>query len=179
VSDALISQIDIFPTLCELLAIDPPPWLQGHSFLPLVRGEVEAIHDAIFAEVTYHAAYEPIRAIRTERWKYIRRFDQHTGPVLANCDDSISKDLLLDTGWREHERPVEQLYDLLFDPTEVCNLVDHEAFTPVLQRMRARLKAWMEETNDPLLKGPIVAPRGTELNDQNQLSAGNPTHTVL
>ena len=51
------------------------------------------INDAIFAEVTFHAAYEPQRAVRTERWKYIRRFDDCPHPVLANCDDSASKEL--------------------------------------------------------------------------------------
>lgn len=178
VSDALISQIDIFPTLCELLEIEPPSWLQGHSFLPIIRGKAEAIHDAIFAEVTYHAAYEPIRAIRTERWKYIRRFDEQPGPVLANCDDGFSKNLLLDAGWQERIRPVEQLYDLLFDPTEACNLVDSATFAPVLQQMRNRLETWMKETRDPLLDGPVAAPRGAELNDQRQLSAGDPTHIV-
>jgi len=178
VSDALISQIDIFPTICELLQIDPPSWLQGHSFLPIVRGEAEAIHDAIFAEVTYHAAYEPIRAIRTERWKYICRFDEQRRPVLANCDDSPSKDLLLDAGWQNRASPIEQLYDLLFDPTEACNLADSATFAPVLRQMRTRLEAWMKETNDPLLHGPVAAPHGAELNDQDQLSAGNPTHIV-
>src|SRR6266849_3914765 len=39
VYDALISHIDIFPTLCDLLQIDPPAWLQGSSFMPLLRGE--------------------------------------------------------------------------------------------------------------------------------------------
>jgi N-sulfoglucosamine sulfohydrolase len=178
VSDALISQIDIFPTICELLEIDPPSWLQGHSFLPIIRGEATAIQDAIFAEVTYHAAYEPVRAMRTERWKYIRRFDEYRGPVLANCDDGLSKDLLLDAGWQDRERPVEQLYDLLFDPIEACNLVDQPVYVPVLQQMRARLEIWMRETNDPLLYGPVAAPRGAELNDQDQPSAGNPTHRV-
>jgi N-sulfoglucosamine sulfohydrolase len=179
VCDALISQIDIFPTLCDLLAIEPPSWLQGHSFLPLVRGEVAAIHDAIFAEVTYHAAYEPIRAIRTERWKYIRRFDHYAGPVLPNCDDSPSKDLLLEAGWQEHVSPAEQLYDLFFDPTEVCNLVDRPAFASVLRHMRTQLEGWMQETNDPLLDGPVAAPPGAELNDPDQPSAGSPTHLVL
>lgn len=178
-SDALISQIDIFPTLCHLLEIDAPSWLQGHSFLPIVRGEVEAVHDAIFAEVTYHAAYEPTRAIRTERWKYIRRFDEHAGPVLPNCDDGLSKDLLLDAGWRDHARPMEQLYDLLFDPMEAANLVEHVAFAPVLQQMRARLEKWMRETNDPLLDGSVAAPHGAELNDPDQRSADAPTHIVI
>ena len=46
--------------------------------------------------MTWHAAYEPQRAVRTERWKYIRRFGDRKTPVLANCDDSPSKDLLLE-----------------------------------------------------------------------------------
>ena len=30
-SDALVSHIDLFPTVCELAGIDPPEWLQGES----------------------------------------------------------------------------------------------------------------------------------------------------
>src|SRR3712207_5287209 len=37
VSDALVSQIDLFPTICELAGIDRPSWLQGRSLLPLLR----------------------------------------------------------------------------------------------------------------------------------------------
>ena len=55
-----------------------------------------AENDAVFAEITFHAAYEPQRAVRTKRYKYIRRFDNgHEGPVLANIDDSPSKTYLL------------------------------------------------------------------------------------
>ena len=61
----------------------PPDWLEGTSLLPLVRGEVDEVHDEIFAEVTYHAAYEPQRAVRTTRYKYVRRYDdRHPGRVL-------------------------------------------------------------------------------------------------
>src|SRR5260370_18318804 len=95
VFDTLVSHLDIFPTICDLLQIDRPPWLQGTSLLPLIRGEVEQLHDAIFAEVTYHAAYEPMRAVLTRRWKYIRRFAHHLGPGLPTSHDSPSKDVLL------------------------------------------------------------------------------------
>src|SRR6476469_1014926 len=67
VVDAPVSHLDVFPTLCELAAVEPPDWLQGSSLMPLIRGDVERLNDGIFAEVTYHAAYEPQRAIRTER----------------------------------------------------------------------------------------------------------------
>ena len=39
VCDALVSQVDLFPTLCELLEIAPPDWLQGVSIMPVIRGE--------------------------------------------------------------------------------------------------------------------------------------------
>ena len=178
VLDALVSQIDIFPTICDLLQIDHPHWLQGTSMLPLMRGEVEHIHDAIFAEVTYHAAYEPMRAVRTNRWKYIRRFDHHLGPVLPNCDDSPSKDVLMEYGWKERSRPLEQLYDLIFDPNEANNVANDLSVAVVLEQMRTRLDDWMYDTNDPLLRGPVRAPAGAELNDPDQMSASYPTRFV-
>ena len=79
--------------------------------------------DAIFAEGTYHVAYEPQRCIRTPRWKYVRRFDERTGPVPSNTDDSPSKDLWMATGWPANLLAQEQLYDLLLDPNEADNLI--------------------------------------------------------
>ena len=43
-----------------------PDFLQGRSMLPVMRKETAEVNDAIFAELTYHAAYEPQRAIRTQ-----------------------------------------------------------------------------------------------------------------
>ena len=178
VCDALVSQIDLFPTICDVLNIDAPRWLQGTSMLPLLRKEAEHIHDAIFAEVTYHAAYEPMRAVRTQRWKYIRRFDHHLGPVLPNCDDSPSKDVLLQHGWRERSRPLEQLYDLVFDPNEACNMANDSSVGVVLEELRTRLDDWMQWSNDPLLHGPVAPPPGAELNSADQLSPSQPTQLV-
>lgn len=161
VIDALVSHIDLFPTICDLLEIRPPAWLQGHSLLPIIRGEVDEINEAVFSEVNFHAAYEPLRSVRTRRWRYIRRFDGRARPVLANCDDSPSKDLWLANGWREREMfSEEQLFDLVFDPNETCNLAGNPAFAQPLDEMRTRLDAWMRATNDPLLQGPLEWPEG-------------------
>ncbi len=179
VYDALVSHIDLYPTICDLLAIEHPVWLQGTSLVPLIHDEVDELHDAIFAEVTYHAAYEPQRAVRTRRWKYIRRFDHHLGPVLPNCDDSPSKDVLMDYGWTGRSRPLEQLYDLIFDPNEAHNIANDLSVGVILEEMRTRLDDWMVRTNDPLLHGPVPAPHGAELNDPDQMSASYPTRFVL
>ena len=165
VCDAMVSQIDLFPTVCDLLDIEHPSWLEGASMMPLIRGKAAGIHDEIFAEVNYHAAYEPKRAVRTRRWKYIRHFDGRLHPNLPNCDDGPSKTLWLENGWREQAIAQEQLYDLMFDPNEVRNLAADPASGKILSEMRGRLDRWMKTTSDPLLSGPAPAPKGALAND--------------
>lgn len=170
VIDSLVSHIDLFPTLCDLLEIDPPDWLQGVSLMPLVRGEVQAVRDEVFSEVNYHAAYEPMRAIRTPRWKYIRRFEDRTRPVLPNCDDGLSKTVWLEHGWANLAPDREALYDLIFDPNEAHNLAGEPRVSEVLDELRGRLDAWMRATGDPLLEGRVPAPSGAVVNDIDGLS---------
>jgi len=170
VVDAMVQHLDLFPTVCDLLEIQKPARLQGSSLLPLLRGEVREIHQEIFAEVNYHAAYEPQRAARTLRWKYIRRFDGRIHPNLPNCDDGPSKSLWLGNGWRDQIVEAEQLYDLMFDPHETRNLAAHPAAHDALEDMRRRLDRWMHATADPILKGPIPAPPGALANDPDGTS---------
>jgi N-sulfoglucosamine sulfohydrolase len=172
VIDSLVGHIDLFPTICELLEIAPPPWLQGVSLMPLIRHETPEVREEIFTEVNYHAAYEPLRAIRTQRWSYIRRFDDRDSPVLPNCDDGLSKTVLLEHGWKEKAPDREALYDLIFDPNEVDNRIDDPRVQGVVVEMRSRLKAWMVETDDPLLRGPVPAPKDAVVNDPDGLSPG-------
>ncbi len=170
----MVSQVDVFPTICDLAGIPPPHWLQGRSMLPLLGGAA-AIRDEVFAEGTYHAAYEPQRAIRTRRWKYIRRFDDRQTPVVVNTDDGPAKDAWLAAGWAERSVPQEQLYDLVLDPAEGENLIDREELAPVARELGARLVRWMAETGDPLLEGPVAPPPGAEYNEPDQISPREPT----
>ena len=151
VIDCMTSHLDIFPTVCDLLEIESPPWLRGKSLLPLVSQETPKLHDELFFEINDHAAYEAVRAVRTERWKYIRRIDEHRTPVLLNCDNGESKSLWLNHGWEHQPVPEESLYDLVFDPNETNNLVGHAASQAILTVMRECLMRWMESTNDSLL----------------------------
>jgi arylsulfatase A-like enzyme len=175
-SDALVSHVDLYPTICELAEIESPDWLQGHSLLPLVRGEADEIRDAVYAEVNYHCSYEPKRSVRTQRWKYIRRYAEFPHPMLANVDDSPSKSVWLASGLAELPAPREALYDLVFDPSESHNLLDSVLSDPdlsqVLADMRGRLDAWMAETGDPLLEGPIPLPEGAVANRPQDVSPG-------
>jgi arylsulfatase A-like enzyme len=178
VIDALISHIDVYPTVCEHLQIPLPPFLQGVSVLPLLRGEVREVREEIFAGSTWHAAYEPQRAVRTARHKYIRRWGDRLTPVLANTDDGPSKDLLIRNGWAEREIAKEQLYDVFYDPNEANNLVDEPEQAAVLADLRGRVEQWMRDTDDPLLAGHVDPPVGVEINLPDQLSASEPTTRV-
>jgi N-sulfoglucosamine sulfohydrolase len=178
VIDQPVTHLDVYPTLCEVAEVEKPDWLQGKSLMPLLRREVDSLHEATFAEITYHAAYEPQRSVRTERWKYIRRFDDYPGPVLANCDDSASKQVWLDAGWGERTVAREQLYDLVLDPAEMSNLVAEPTCAEALAEMRGRLDRWMRDTDDPLLDGPVAPPVGAEVNEQWQVSPDEPTRVV-
>ncbi|MCW3029887.1 MAG: sulfatase, partial [Solirubrobacterales bacterium] len=175
VHDGLVSHIDLYPTLCEHLEIERPPFLQGVSLMPLLRGERDQVREEIFAGSTWHAAYEPQRAVRTRRHKYIRRWGERRTPVLANTDDGPSKDLLLAAGWGEREIATEQLYDLVFDPNEANNLIEDGRYSDVLGDLRGRLERWMVETEDPLLAGHVDPPPGVDINTPDQRSSSEPT----
>jgi arylsulfatase A-like enzyme len=170
VSDAMVSHIDLFPTICDMLDIERPSWLQGKSMMPLARGAAKEINEEIFAEVNYHAAYEPKRAVRTQRWKYIRHFDGREHPNLPNCDDGPSKSLWVENGWRNRTVDREQLYDLMFDPNEIRSLAADAGSAGVLAEMRGRMDRWMKATDDPLLRGPVKAPKGAMANDPDGTS---------
>lgn len=168
--DSLVAQIDLFPTLCDALGIEKPGWLQGTSLVPLLRGEVPSARDEVFGEVTYHAAYEPQRSVRTERWRYIRRFDGRTKPVLPNVDDSQSKTVLMETGWGDRAIEPEVLFDCLLDPAQRVNVIAQPDVGEIMADLRARLDRWMRETDDPLLAGPVALPPGGVANDPDALS---------
>ena len=177
VCDALVSQVDLFPTICDLLAIDRPAWLEGVSLRPLTDGSAGKVREYVYSEVTCHACHEPQRAVRDRRYKYIRRYGDRCTPVLPNCDDSPSKDVLVAAGWPGRPVDPEQLYDLSLDPNEVHNLIDDPRCAAEAQRLRDALDDWMRRTNDPL-RTSTEPPSGAILNDPDGRSPREPSHVV-
>lgn len=175
-SDALVSHLDVFPTVCDLLGLPHPDWLQGKSLVPLMRGEAEALHDFIFTETTYHATYEPARAIRTKTHKLIRFYEEDTAIRPANIDDSPSKEAFLAAPVSRLPRRREMLFDLAADPTERQNLIDEPAYAGVYAMLAAALDEHMRETDDPLLQGPIPLRDGWVMNRTDAPSPGDPTY---
>ncbi len=155
----LASNVDVLPTILEAVGVEGPDNLQGRSFLPLLRGERYEPRDTVFAEKTFHSYYDPMRAVRTDRYKYIRNFEtaflsEVPGDIQLGRIFRSSTELYSGT-----HHPDVELYDLRSDPLEQHNLAGAPECAEVERELERRLWGWMEETDDPLLRGPVPSPQ--------------------
>lgn len=156
VVDGLVHHVDLFPTICELCGIEQPAWLEGTSLLPLVRGEVSELHEAIFMEQSYHGRRRPLRSVRTTRYRYVRRIGEERMSVADYiADTGEAKELYRESGAEQVEVPREMLYDLIYDPEEHHNVIEDPAYREVADELRLRLEEWMRETGDPARSGDV------------------------
>lgn len=171
VTDSLVSQVDIYPTLCDLLNIEKPERLQGKSFANLFVNQEEVHRECVFAEINFHTSYEPVRCVRTKRYKYIRYFDEdYLGINYSNIDESMPKNFLIDNGLKDQVKYKEALFDLYHDPGERKNLIDCERYKHTLLYMKEILLSWQEDTKDPLLKGNIEIQKNWKVNKRECLN---------
>lgn len=151
VNKGLVSNLDVLPTLFEAVGIRRPSGMQGRSlFEP---------RDAIFGEKTFHSYYDPMRCIRTRSHKLIRNFE--TGfAVEVPADIQQGAIFRANPGRYSTDRSsVVELYDLREDPLEQRNLAGTAGVEHIERELSDRLWAWMRDTDDPLLKGPVPSPR--------------------
>ena len=165
VVDSLVSQIDVFPTLCELLNLNKPDYLEGKSFAEAFVDNKAFLDEYIFAEVNFHTSYEPVRCVRTKRYKYIKYYDETWNKVnLSNMDESVPKDFLMNNGLKEKVKYREGLFDLYYDPTERNNLADDIKYKEILENLRKVLLEKQIKTDDPILKGALEIKKGYKVN---------------
>jgi arylsulfatase A-like enzyme len=161
VTDAIATQLDVFPTICDFTGIEKPERLEGKSLLPLVNNETKELHEVIFTESNYHGyGYHPFRCIRDGRYAYIEGFEDNEWSKFPRSDASPTDEAWTKAGWGAEVAPKERLFDTTFDPHEVNNLSQHPAYQEIKTRLQSRLLEHLKATNDPILNGPIPAPEG-------------------
>ena len=108
-----------------------------------------------------HASYVPCRAVRTRRWKYIRNYTPLENRDFGG-DPGPARDLWDSLGGPSRFEADEQLYDLMYDPGEACNLAQDPEYADRLSEMQDLLTTWQNDTGDPILDGeiPPVSPDG-------------------
>ncbi|MFN4258480.1 MAG: sulfatase [Gemmataceae bacterium] len=155
----LVEHIDMAAMSLGLAGIDIPKTMQGKNVLAndyVPRDVVFAARDRCDETV------EHMRAVRGERFKYIRNFlpqRPHLQPNRYKDDKAIIQSLrALHAAGKLNElperllfaptRPAEELYDLQSDPFELKNLAVDPKYRKTLEELRQRLEQWMEATND-------------------------------
>lgn len=164
-SAAMVSWVDILPTLVEVAGGKPPGDIDGRSFAGVLRGMADEHRQEIFSTHSGDGEMNiyPIRSIRTRELKYIRNLHpeyQYTTHIdLAKDRDGVKfwrtwvaaaqKNLeAVAIVGRYSRRPKEELYDLTADPHEQHNLAADYDRQADLKQLRAKLDAWMHEQND-------------------------------
>ncbi|MFT3968376.1 MAG: hypothetical protein QM690_21110, partial [Sphingobium sp.] len=165
-NDAMVSWIDITPTLLDWTGVAGPAYpLPGRSLLPLLGRTGATGWDRIYASHEFHEInqYYPMRAVRTRTHSYICNLAwQLPYPIAGDVAQSeswkaISADPNVAVGGRTQaayrHRPAEEFYDLRNDPDELVNLVETGEQHTVLEELRGSLNALLTATRDPWLEG--------------------------
>ncbi len=162
-SEALVSTVDILPTVAEAAGFELPTPIAGRSLVPLIEGKPAQWRDTLATEYTSHhqGGYFPRRAIRDERYKLIVNLLPDRPNPIKGVDGCAAWGESRDPAFEgtrvrrvfdtHGDPPARELYDLQRDPVEFNNLADDPGYGSVLSRMRAQLRTWREETSDPLL----------------------------
>ena len=162
---AMVSWIDLLPTLLEAAGGAAPRDIDGRTFLPVIRGERAEHRERIFTTHSGDGRWNvyPIRALRSGDWKYIRNlhpefaFTTHIDlrgnlgqrEYFSSWEEAAkSNPAAADIVNRYHARPAEELYELKSDPHEQRNLAAEPAHAERLKSLRMQLDAWMREAGD-------------------------------
>jgi len=155
--DRLVSNVDLFPSIVEAVGAQDhlPLGLDGRSFWPAATGATYEARQQVFAEITWHDFYQPMRSIRTETHKLIWNVEPGKGlkipaDVLRSPFVAAVRETL-----RNWPRPEYELYDLRADPWERHNLAGQAEVAEVERELRARLQARLAFAKDPILEGPV------------------------
>ena len=167
----MISAVDMLPTMLQMAGIESPAGLDGASFVPVIKGQEQQGRDAVFKVYNENAGgnRHPIRGLQTKTHLYLFNpwsdgtniFKTATNGTatyrlmkkMAPSDKKIAARLAT----MDH-RTVEELYDIESDPDCLINLAADPAHQAVKSRLQARLRTFMEESNDHAL--PAFLNRG-------------------
>lgn len=110
--DALVSSVDIAPTIAEMTGTTIPAPVDGESLVPLLTGaETTLDRPVLLQHVFYEGTAPSFWGIRTEKWMYAE----------------------YDTGETE-------LYDLESDPYELTNLAGEAAYAEPVAELAAEIE---------------------------------------
>jgi N-sulfoglucosamine sulfohydrolase len=161
-SDAMISWVDLTPTILDMAKVDfKANKFHGNSFNDIIGKDKVEGWDEIYASHTFHeiTMYYPMRAVRSGDFKLIWN-------IAYQLEYPFASDLWASSTWQAIYRndieyfgpkkvknylfrPEFELYDLSKDPNEANNLATNKNFKDILENMQNKMKTFQTKTKDP------------------------------
>ena len=155
-----LSFVDFAPTTLSIAGIEPPGFLQGKAFLGKYKDESQREH-LFTASDRFDENPDRIRAVRDEKFKYIRNYFPENSHALnvayrrqmvlmrhlttLHLTSKLTEEQDL---WFRVPKLKEELYDLENDPFELNNLSDNPDYSNKLKNLSDVLDNWIEEIDD-------------------------------
>lgn len=187
-SNALISSVDIMPTILDVAGLPVPPRVTGKSLMPLFKNPAMPFRQYLFTEKNCDETdmYFPRRAVRDKRYKMIyslldtknRAADKYTAekhddaiagsPTFSELESAPAQIKKMYKDWLHPAKA--QLYDLEKDPWEFNDLSANPKYDAIKQRLLSQIFKWQKDTDDPL-RFPDRLKKFTQENDTIKVSA--------
>jgi arylsulfatase A-like enzyme len=157
---ALVSTVDIAPTILKIAGIIPGNTFQGRSFAELFKKPDTLFRHYVFAEHNWHDYEACERMVRTIEYLYLENFrpqfdawgpaDAVGSPSMkelyeaytANKINRYQRDIFI------KPRPAEELFNTVKDPYQYFNLANDTKFKKIKERLKKVLETWRKETGD-------------------------------
>jgi arylsulfatase A-like enzyme len=144
-----ISQIDLVPTLLELMAQPVPDPLQGKSLVPLLTGEGDAAHEeSVFIEWNgpNNGLGDTTGQVQFPEWMLELASQER---IVAAFRDPV-RTIVTPEGWKFNCSPLgeHELYHLGEDPLETRNLAGESGYRSLMRELTDQIRAWQAETGD-------------------------------
>ena len=158
-----VSEVDFFPTFMEATGLPKPEGLDGHSIMPLLRGEEQDGREYVFTQIDYTIGgpAKPMRCIQNKRFGYIFNAFSDGEFTYKNNNEGETFKAMQKAGQTDPEiqarvdmfryRVPQEFYDLEKDPGCINNLINSPEHQQVIKQFQACLREWMIDTNDHCL----------------------------
>ena len=161
-SDAMVSTVDILPTILDATGATSDVEMHGRSLRPVLENADAQWREFLVGEFHMHGRpWFPRRAIRNARYKLIHNLLADSARPSRAIDGDIGYSTSRDERYAGTdirmafdtfaEPPEFELYDLEQDPWEFLNLAGNPDHAEVEQRLKSALETWRQETDDPTL----------------------------
>lgn len=138
-----VSNVDLVPTLLDILGIPPVEGLEGKSLYPAVKGEVKLDDNDVFIEWNREGI---------SSWqKYLKKVSPDEA---SKYYDHRARAVVTPEGWKMtlRENGENELYNMYEDPGEIENLYYDKGYSEKIEELKKKIHDWQKNTNDTIVK---------------------------